>query len=295
MSEIAVEYRRDRECVNTHRPLTHSLDYGKEQAVNQHTCEASGCADATKTCTKCGDIKSLSEFHRNATKASGHVSHCKACVRSYTTAYNAANREQRRERDKAYYQANRDEKIRYQREYYAANREAQNAATRANYAANRDKYIAYSRARYQANRESAIEYRREYYVANREAALAWRRKYYQANRDEILEKRRIARLHRWANDPSYRAQFYAANIRRKRLLAGAAQEPYTREGIFERDGWMCRICDEPIDPDRPWPDRDSASIDHIIPLSRGGDDTPGNVQAAHLSCNVGKGDRVDTD
>lgn len=260
----------------------------------KHTCEASGCHEVQKACTKCGDIKSLSEFHRNATKASGHVSHCKACVRSGTAAYNAANKEKIRARDKAYYRANRDEKVCYQREYHAANRDAQNAASRAHYAANRDKAIAYSKARYKANREAEMEYRRAHYAANRESAIARQRAYYRANRDEILDKKKAYRKDRWANDPRHRALYYAANIRRRRLLEGAAQEPYTREGIFERDNWVCQLCGERIDPAIQWPQQRSASIDHRVPLSLGGDDTPENVQAAHLSCNVGKGDRVDT-
>lgn len=32
-----------------------------------------------------------------------------------------------------------------------------------------------------------------------------------------------------------------------------------------------------------------ASLDHIIPLSRGGHHTADNVQAAHLACNHRKG------
>jgi 5-methylcytosine-specific restriction endonuclease McrA len=37
----------------------------------------------------------------------------------------------------------------------------------------------------------------------------------------------------------------------------------------------------------------SVSLDHVIPLSRGGNHEPGNVQCSHLACNVRKGARVD--
>jgi len=35
----------------------------------------------------------------------------------------------------------------------------------------------------------------------------------------------------------------------------------------------------------------SASIDHIIPLSRGGTHVEGNVNGVHLRCNIQKSDK----
>jgi hypothetical protein len=37
------------------------------------------------------------------------------------------------------------------------------------------------------------------------------------------------------------------------------------------------------------PDRMSVSLDHVVPLSRGGSHSWENVRCAHLSCNVAKG------
>lgn len=104
------------------------------------------------------------------------------------------------------------------------------------------------------------------------------------------------RKQRKSVDSAYAAQFAAKRRRhrkrRERLLAQVKREPYTREEIFERDGWVCGICDEPIDAALVSPDPKSASVDHIVPISRGGDDTPANVQAAHMKCNYVKGEQV---
>jgi 5-methylcytosine-specific restriction endonuclease McrA len=62
--------------------------------------------------------------------------------------------------------------------------------------------------------------------------------------------------------------------------------------VFERDGWTCGLCSEPVDPALSWPDPQSASLDHVLPLSRGGSHTMANVQLAHLGCNVEKGAAV---
>lgn len=66
----------------------------------------------------------------------------------------------------------------------------------------------------------------------------------------------------------------------------------SRPRIYERDGWMCQLCGEPVDPALIFPDRLSATLDHIVPLSLGGTHDPSNVQLAHLGCNSAKGNRV---
>jgi hypothetical protein len=80
-------------------------------------------------------------------------------------------------------------------------------------------------------------------------------------------------------------------LRRQRLSALPAV-PYSETEIFERDGWFCQICGEEVDRNLRYPNRMSASIDHRHPLSKGGCDTPDNVQLAHLSCNCRKGAAV---
>lgn len=68
-------------------------------------------------------------------------------------------------------------------------------------------------------------------------------------------------------------------------------ERVNRTRVYERDGWDCQICGLPIDREAKAPHPMSPSLDHIIPLARGGTHTEANCQAAHLICNVRKGDR----
>ena len=62
--------------------------------------------------------------------------------------------------------------------------------------------------------------------------------------------------------------------------------------IFERDKWICKICNEPVDKYLPYPNPMSASLDHIIPMSKGGHHTIDNVQLAHLECNKKKSNNI---
>lgn len=69
-------------------------------------------------------------------------------------------------------------------------------------------------------------------------------------------------------------------------------ESIVANDIFERDGWVCGICDEPVDSTLRWPDPNSASLDHVEPLSLGGHHVAANVRCAHLTCNIRRGNRV---
>lgn len=78
---------------------------------------------------------------------------------------------------------------------------------------------------------------------------------------------------------------------RRRTQAGASLAAVNRTRVFERDGWDCQICGLPIDREAKAPHPSSPSLDHIVPLAKGGPHTEGNCQAAHFLCNVRKGDR----
>jgi hypothetical protein len=86
------------------------------------------------------------------------------------------------------------------------------------------------------------------------------------------------------------AQSRARNLRHAQTWDGISDDE-----ILERDGWRCQIpgCKRrPIRRDVSSPHPRSKSIDHIIPLSLGGDDTAVNKRAAHLGCNVARGNTV---
>lgn len=65
--------------------------------------------------------------------------------------------------------------------------------------------------------------------------------------------------------------------RRRAITSGAHADAVDWVSVFDRDGWLCQLCEEPIDAMRRWPDEGSASLDHIVPLSKGGSHTYGNV------------------
>lgn len=88
----------------------------------------------------------------------------------------------------------------------------------------------------------------------------------------------------------------AKNKKRRAKTQGAAvAEMVVPKVVHDRDGWRCHLCHRKVSPRRHWPDPLSASLDHIVPLSVGGEHTYTNVATAHLQCNMSKHNRAADD
>lgn len=61
--------------------------------------------------------------------------------------------------------------------------------------------------------------------------------------------------------------------------------------VMERDGWRCHICGDEVDRTVTH-GLDRSSLDHVVPLARGGSHTYDNVRASHWRCNHSKGARL---
>lgn len=112
---------------------------------------------------------------------------------------------------------------------------------------------------------------------------------------------RRERQRTWADaNPDYWRKWQRANpekvnasvqMRRAARLVLPA-ERIDRDVVFERDGFTCLLCFGLLDMSAPKCTPFAPTIDHIIPLSKGGHHTYENVQAAHFRCNTAKGNRV---
>lgn len=81
------------------------------------------------------------------------------------------------------------------------------------------------------------------------------------------------------------------NHARRSATRGVGVERIDVQAVYERDGWRCHLCRRVVDRGLVYPHPQSASIDHLVPLSRGGAHEPANVALAHLSCNRRRGTR----
>lgn len=151
-------------------------------------------------------------------------------------------------------------------------------------AANPEKVRQRDILRYAASREAQLEQsaKRRADPIKRELAKLRSRAWYAANREKAREG---SARYRAANPDRIRAN----DRRRKALKRQIPFEAFTSLEIFDRDQWVCQLCGLVVDPARKYPDPESASLDHIQPLSLGGFQVRANVQLAHLRCNLVKG------
>jgi endogenous inhibitor of DNA gyrase (YacG/DUF329 family) len=87
-----------------------------------------------------------------------------------------------------------------------------------------------------------------------------------------------------------KCQVKAKARRHEAFKRGAGRKTLTFWTIAERDNFDCQLCGEPVLMDETAPHRLSPSLDHIVPLSRGGSHCEGNVQLTHFLCNSVKSD-----
>ena len=83
----------------------------------------------------------------------------------------------------------------------------------------------------------------------------------------------------------------SVRLRVRRGKVATAVAKISVHDCWDRDGGKCQICKKRIDLSVKWPHRNSMSVDHIVPLSKGGTDEASNVRAAHLGCNSRRGNK----
>jgi 5-methylcytosine-specific restriction endonuclease McrA len=252
--------------------------------------------EQVKRCTWCGETKLLAEFHRSKSTRDGRKAHCKACGCADTRKWIEANRDEIKER---------------RRERFVADPERYRAVKRAWNNAHRDEIRARDRERTRRNPEQNRQRAHDWYYANRDRARATRNVYYSTHRQEISEN---ARRYRQENKEVIRERKRAAYYRDKPKYAARA-EAYlekNRERTRERVRQYAKSHPErvrfhhylrrarksgPLDPETiafsKMLRRDTCSycggpagtLDHIVPLAKGGAHHWSNLAAACSSCN----------
>jgi 5-methylcytosine-specific restriction endonuclease McrA len=91
----------------------------------------------------------------------------------------------------------------------------------------------------------------------------------------------------------YKKQPTAYNSKRKRVML--AGEYIDSVELFELYGWKCHLCGELIDKELRLPNDMAATIDHVVPISLGGQHIWDNVAPAHAFCNFRKGNVAHVD
>jgi 5-methylcytosine-specific restriction endonuclease McrA len=77
-----------------------------------------------------------------------------------------------------------------------------------------------------------------------------------------------------------------------RLAARSTTRRDKHRATIRRRRPPCYLCGEDIDYRAHYLEPDAFTLDHVIPLARGGPDTLDNIAPAHRKCNRDKSDRL---
>lgn len=130
---------------------------------------------------------------------------------------------------------------------------------------------------------------KDYYKANEDDRRSAVQTYRDANPDVV----RATDMRRYENHKDKRIALATehASVRRARLLSRACDPGITIAGLRARDGDTCCYCHTPMDyASNPHGRRNpaKATIEHVLPISRGGTHTWDNVKLACWQCNLQK-------
>ena len=220
-----------------------------------------------KTCSKCLTPKALDDFPKDKSKKDGRYPVCKVCRSPLTKASYAAHQPEERKRRKARYDADPEK-------YRAASKvfREQNPAYVKDYfqkyhAEHRDSLNADRRARYWEDPEAERAYRRTYSAANREKVRAVVRAWFRRH-PHVSALAANKRRARWAN----------------------VEDKLTEEQLDEILVFFDFRCGYCLTDLRTLP-KHLRTWDHMLPIVRGGSNTPENVIPCCKSCNSRKKDR----
>jgi 5-methylcytosine-specific restriction endonuclease McrA len=145
------------------------------------------------------------------------------------------------------------------------------------------------RRRREADPEAEREYMRKWRAANPDKVRASKKAWNAANYEKVRAAANAANARYKAAHPEKRRE--GDLLRRARKVAASVGE-VDLEALWVAQAGACGLCGHDLDPGLAWPEPKSPSVDHIIPLSRGGTHAQGNLQWACLDCNLSKGARL---
>lgn len=233
---------------------------------------------ASKICSRCGIRKPVNAFALRYIGPRGphYRSKCKTCERVYNVDLRTPVRKKLNQR---------------RRELYKQN----------------EKYKTHARGWYQRNKAYFVKYREnpENRKRKRDAEKARRRKETPAQRERRLLMQKCSNARRRQKMIAYRQQTKArANAKkrewrkrnrdkdndyRNRRRAIKYGSPFTekiaRRELIARDGSFCYLCGKVLL-------NHEVTLDHVIPLSRGGEHSYDNLKIACRPCNVKKHTRT---
>jgi len=162
------------------------------------------------------------------------------------------------------------------REQYTTHKEKIAERGKRYYAEHRDGVLIRSAERYQNNHDAIIEQRKQHNLANPEKMREHSKKYYNANKDTITN-----RIREWRKNNLDKVRLYWHTWYNRVNENGGKITEKDWKSLKEKYLFTCLCCG------RKEPDI-KLTLDHVIPVSLGGENVIENAQPLCQSCNSSK-------
>lgn len=223
-----------------------------------------------KTCSVCKERLPIIFFGVNKKSSDGLRSNCKPCRRIESKTYRENNPDKKAAGDKRYRLANAD-KIRLTKRKYRSQ--------------DPERWANYGRQYRAENKERIAESKKQWYERNperlAEMTLAWK----QANPEKVRAYKRAYKLRNPDKDKNYYQQnkwrYELSRANRRARKAQASIFLVTAKDVRRIMSKPCIYCGAMAE-----------HLEHIIPLSRGGLHSIGNLAPACAKCNLSKGAKL---
>jgi hypothetical protein len=150
----------------------------------------------TKRCSKCGEVKPVSEFSKDKSRKDGLQRQCKSCVKQYNQDH--------REEKKQYYQDHREERKQYNRQYNQDHKEEKRQYHKQYNQDYKEKIKQYNKQYNQDHREERKQYHKQYNQDHKEKIKQYRRQYNQDYKEKIKQHRRQYKNKKYKTDTTFR-------------------------------------------------------------------------------------------
>lgn len=226
-----------------------------------------------RKCKECGEIKTISDFRKRSGKRDrGYRYTCASCERKYQKNHREENLEKVKEYQKKYREENFEKAKEYQKKYREENI-GNNSERKEYYKEYHKKYYQKHRKEYSV-RERGVRQHKERYTKSKEEVKERNKKSYEEKRD----KRNDGRRKHYAENP----EKHQANQHRRRARMAGCEGTYTAQewtDLCAHYGNRCLRCGR---------DDVKLTVDHVVPIIKGGSNSIGNLQPLCKACNSSK-------
>ena len=230
-----------------------------------------------KQCTSCGLVKALDQFYKNkAHKTDGHTARCAECQKAAVARWRATPRGAMKVKKRTAARIASGEHTKKQQEYRKTERGRACMRQYAQTASCKSHQSRYQRSK-KGRTTAAAGLSRRIAADPEKYRAKWRRW------NKLPSS--LAASKRYLQTPHGRAQKRTKDARRRAITRHAATATLTTTDwleIMEQQNGRCHYCHK----------KRALTMDHVMPLSRGGQHTPENVVGACMKCNRKKGSKV---